>query len=173
MVNITDEQNGQESLAPKDPSLYKPEDGDNPGTGISGRFTLPEDRAEFLRQHPVHSDEQFPASEELLKKASELDSQKGPTNELSFGEAIEAIKQGKKAYRSGWNGKGMFIAYSPGMEQFPAQGFWSPVNQQYAMDNGGFATVLPSITMKTATGEILMGWNPTNADVLSNDWIVE
>jgi len=32
---------------------------------------------------------------------------------LTFGLAIEALKQGKKVARSGWNGKGMFIFMRP------------------------------------------------------------
>ena len=28
---------------------------------------------------------------------------------MNFGEAIEALKQGKKVTRKGWNGKGMFL----------------------------------------------------------------
>ena len=28
---------------------------------------------------------------------------------LNFGQAIEALKQGKRIARQGWNGKGMFL----------------------------------------------------------------
>lgn len=30
---------------------------------------------------------------------------------MNFGKAIEALKQGKKVARKGWNGKGMFLYY--------------------------------------------------------------
>ena len=33
---------------------------------------------------------------------------------MTFGEAIELAKQGKKIARSGWNGKDMFVYYQPG-----------------------------------------------------------
>jgi hypothetical protein len=36
--------------------------------------------------------------------------------------------------------------------------------------NGGTADVLPCITMKTATGEVLMGCLASQTDVLSDDW---
>ena len=36
----------------------------------------------------------------------------------------------------------------------------------------GTATVLPSITMKTATGEILMGWLASRTDMLAEDWVL-
>ena len=31
------------------------------------------------------------------------------TNNLTFGQAIEALKSGKRVSRKGWNGKGMFL----------------------------------------------------------------
>ena len=32
---------------------------------------------------------------------------------MNFGQAIEALKNGKKVARIGWNGKGMFLYYVP------------------------------------------------------------
>ena len=31
------------------------------------------------------------------------------TNNMTFGQAIEALKSGKRVSRKGWNGKGMFL----------------------------------------------------------------
>jgi hypothetical protein len=93
---------------------------------------------------------------------------------MNFGEAIAALKSGKKVSRAGWNGKGMWLAYSPGSKALPAANFWAPPNKEYAEQNGGSAEVLPCITMKTATGEILMGWLASQTDMLADDWgIVE
>ena len=36
-----------------------------------------------------------------------------PIDGMTFGQAIEAMKQGKKVARSGWNGKGMFLWLKP------------------------------------------------------------
>ena len=92
---------------------------------------------------------------------------------FSFGLAIEAMKLGKRVARSGWNGKGMWLSLSgPGIRQVPAGGFWSENNAQYARDCGGKAPVLPCITMKTATGEILMGWLASQTDMLADDWTI-
>ena len=93
---------------------------------------------------------------------------------MDFGQAIEALKAGKKVCRSGWNGKGMWLAYSPGSKALPADRFWAGPNREYAKASGGTADVLPCITMKTATGEILMGWLASQTDMLAEDWqIVE
>jgi hypothetical protein len=89
---------------------------------------------------------------------------------LSFGKAIDAIKLGARVQREGWNGKDMWIAYSPGSPSLAADAFWSPANKEYAISLGGLAPILPCITFKTATGEILMGWLASQSDMLANDW---
>lgn len=91
---------------------------------------------------------------------------------MNFGQAIEAVKAGKRAQRAGWNGKDMWIAYSPGSEALPAEQFWSPANRAYAESLGGTAPVLPCLTFKTATGEILMGWLASQTDMLADDWAI-
>ncbi len=98
-----------------------------------------------------------------------------PTTGMTFGLAIEALKAGKRVARDGWNGKGIWLSLScDGTREVPAENFWSPHNAEHARQSGGKATVLPSITMKTATGEILMGWLASQTDMLAEDWqIVE
>jgi hypothetical protein len=90
---------------------------------------------------------------------------------MDFGGAIRALKDGQRVARTGWNGKGMWLAYSPGSKALPADRFWSPQNRGYAEVHGP-TDVLPCITMKTATGEILMGWLASQTDMLSDDWMV-
>jgi hypothetical protein len=90
---------------------------------------------------------------------------------MSFGHALVALKEGHKVARQGWNGKGMWLALSPFTPNvLPADGFWSGPVRDYAIAQGGTAKVLPSITMKTATGEILIGWLASQSDMLANDW---
>lgn len=94
-----------------------------------------------------------------------------PANKMTFGGALEAIKAGQRVAREGWNGKGMWIALSPGSERLPAERFWAPQNRRHAEEHGP-TDVLPCITMKTATGEILMGWLASQTDMLAEDWLV-
>jgi hypothetical protein len=89
---------------------------------------------------------------------------------MSFGHAIEALKDGCRVARRGWNGREMWLAYSPGAKDLPADKFWSPHNKAFAVANGGTAEVLPCITMKTADGKILMGWLASQSDMLADDW---
>lgn len=93
---------------------------------------------------------------------------------LTFGEALEALKAGARICRAGWNGKSMWLALSGPLQgrEIPAESFWSLHNAEFARRNGGSATVLPCITMKTATGEILMGWLASQTDMLADDWML-
>lgn len=99
---------------------------------------------------------------------------------LTFGDALTALKQGKKVARTGWNGKGMWLSLScnplgdaiAGRREIAAENFWSKNNSDYAQQNGGSAVVLPCITMKTATDEILMGWLASQTDMLAEDWVI-
>lgn len=94
-----------------------------------------------------------------------------PETAMSFGHAIQAMEEGHKVARAGWNDKDMWIALScDGSREVHTEGFWSQHNKDFARENGGSAIVLPSITMKTATGEILMGWLASQSDMLTKDW---
>lgn len=92
---------------------------------------------------------------------------------MDFGFAIKALKAGSRVARTGWNGRGMWLAYSPGTPNLPAEKFWATANRDYAAGRPtGTADVLPCITMRTATGEILMGWLASQTDMLSEDWTI-
>lgn len=92
---------------------------------------------------------------------------------MDFGDAIRALKRGDRVAREGWNGKGMWLSLSgDGVREISADKFWSPNNAAYAESQGGFVKVVPCITMKTATGEILMGWLASQTDMLSEDWLI-
>ena len=109
---------------------------------------------------------------------AQFDAAYRPTTGMSFGLAIEALKLGKRVARAGWNGKGVWLSLScgpggdaaAGRREIAFEHFWSANNSEYARQNGGSAVVLPCITMKTATGEILMGWMASQTDMLADDW---
>ena len=58
----------------------------------------------------------------------------------------------------GWNGKGMWITYSPG-SVVPAEKVLGTTEQGVRRADWRMRErTSPCLTMKTATGEILMGW---------------
>lgn len=90
---------------------------------------------------------------------------------MNFGQAIEALKEGKKVAREGWNGQGMFAVLSPGKKQLEASGFFNKDLSAYAELIGGFMDVRPAFMLKTAQNDVAY-WNPSTSDILSEDWII-
>ena len=88
---------------------------------------------------------------------------------ISFGEAIEALKQGKKVARAGWNGKGMWLSYVSGRNYDVGCGAVGVVNG----DTSNAPEKLPWIGMKTADNKFVP-WLASQTDILAEDWqIVE
>ena len=90
---------------------------------------------------------------------------------LTFGEAIEALKQGKKVSRKGWNGRRMYLWLKPATT-IKAEWCKDPMLKEIVDANGGEAEALGTICMKTADNKILTGWLASQTDMLSEDWFV-
>lgn len=95
---------------------------------------------------------------------------------MNFGQALEAMKAGKKVSRAGWNGKSMWVALS-GVGDGPNGGrmtdpkdFWNPHSRAFAESVGAPVEVVPTIIMKTAQDTILMGWLASQSDMVAEDW---
>ena len=70
---------------------------------------------------------------------------------MNFGQAITSLKAGEMVQRSGWNGKGMYLAL-----QVP---------------DAGSKMSLPYIYMSTVDRQ-LVPWLASQTDMLSEDWEV-
>lgn len=90
------------------------------------------------------------------------------SGELSFGDAVIYLKQGCKVARKGWNGKGMFLWLRPSGIAPVAWCKEAPLID-ICIENGGEVPILPSISMKTADGEVVP-WTASQTDILANDW---
>ena len=92
---------------------------------------------------------------------------------LPFGEAIEALKQGKRVQREGWNGKGMFLFLLPA-GIVPTKAIHDPTLREVIEQEIGGETfeALGSIRMFTADKKILTGWLASQTDMLAEDWII-
>lgn len=92
------------------------------------------------------------------------------TPSFDFGTALRHLKSGARVARIGWNGKGMWLSYTPGRE-VDAHEFWSPSNAAWAAQRPVFTKVRDYITMKTADDEIVP-WVASQTDMLAEDWVV-
>lgn len=90
---------------------------------------------------------------------------------MNFGSALEALKQGKKVARHGWNGKGMWL-WLKGGTMVKSEWCHDPALKAIADNNGGEIEALGTICMKTADNKILSGWLASQTDMLSDDWII-
>lgn len=91
----------------------------------------------------------------------------------NFGTALEALKQGKRVARQGWNGKNMFLFLLPA-GTIPTKAIHDPALREVIEKEIGGETfeALGSIRMFTADKKILTGWNATQTDMLSEDWVI-
>lgn len=85
---------------------------------------------------------------------------------MDFGQALAAIKAGKKVVRAGWNGKDMFLFLVPGstftVNRAPLLGIYPEGTQ---------INYHAHIDMKTAQGYVVP-WLASQADLLSEDWVL-
>lgn len=89
-----------------------------------------------------------------------------PVRGLTFGLAIEAMKLGHKVARSGWNGKGMWLALVTPKDDDAGMG-----NIDYAVFGlaGKVGPCLPWIGMRTADDKFVP-WLASQTDMLAEDW---
>lgn len=107
---------------------------------------------------------------------------------LNFGQVLEALKEGKRAARYGWNGKGMFIFMRPADElhiemvvdkvkslpqsvkDYYAQDITNSAGERIATDSDDVIKFNAYLCMKAADGSIVNGWLASQTDMLADDW---
>ena len=79
---------------------------------------------------------------------------------MNFGQAIEALREGKRVARSGWNGKGIFIEL-----QIPDE--HSKMTHPYIfIDTTGLQTDNSNAPKNRVP------WLASQTDMLSQDWVI-
>ncbi len=90
---------------------------------------------------------------------------------MNFGDAIAALKNGKKVARAGWNGKGMWLVLVPGQTDVALR---AGTPYEVALGDVPPIELLPHIDMWTTNAEgrraMLPGWLASQTDMLSDDW---
>lgn len=81
--------------------------------------------------------------------------------DMNFGEALEALKSGKRVAREGWNGKNQYLELATNVSYVNASGEVVNVDHS-AMGNKAIAFV--------GTSGVQLGWLATQSDMLSEDW---
>ena len=80
---------------------------------------------------------------------------------MNFGEAIQAMKSGKRLGRNGWNGKGQYIELATNISYVNSDGVVVNANHD-AIGNQAVAFV--------GTSGVQLGCLASQADMLADDW---
>lgn len=105
---------------------------------------------------------------------------------LSFGAAIEAIKQGSQVARQGWNGKNMKVFLQHGIvdsrslhdaygERIPNKNLGQIGGVHLSLFAAGTPNVhtqMPCLCLHAADGTIVRGWLASQTDILATDWCI-
>ena len=88
---------------------------------------------------------------------------------MNFSEAMEALKEGKKVARKGWNGKGMFIFLTP-ESHVPYSKLKDHVQRHLITHPESRVKINAHIDMKAADDSLVIGWLASQTDMLAEDW---
>ena len=110
-------------------------------------------------------------------------------NNLNFGDAIAALKEGKKVSRTNWNGKRMYLFFQRGRIACESIELSAEDTTATFADNESVISnidgvnisifdsdenvqcdVMPFIIMKSASGRNVIGWLASQTDMLAEDW---
>jgi hypothetical protein len=80
---------------------------------------------------------------------------------MNFGEAINAMREGKQVQRAGWNGKNQYIELATKISYVNTKGEVVNANHD-AIGNQAVAFV--------GTSGVQLGWLASQADMLAEDW---
>lgn len=98
-----------------------------------------------------------------------------PTGAMSFGHALVAMEQGLKVARAGWNGKGMWVAWTPGstvplQSVKPGSALALLAAERIAAGDLSELTICGHYDMKAADGSLVIGWLASQTDMAAKDW---
>lgn len=86
---------------------------------------------------------------------------------MKFAEAIERCINGARITRRDWNGKGMFVYYTPG-RRIPSKEWTGSI--EYKEIQQGYVEVAGHFDMFNAQGIRIIGWLASQTDMASDQW---
>lgn len=108
----------------------------------------------------------YPCKKDIFEMTYNINDAEPIKTGLTFGEAIEAAKQGKRVARKGWNGQGMFAYIVPAASY--------SATTDVAKKHFGENALVPYRAywaLKTAQEDVAT-WSPSGSDSLAEDWII-
>lgn len=95
------------------------------------------------------------------------------TDTFTFGDALEAAKDGHRIARKGWNGNGMYVFLATDV-QFHTDADISEFHPKKTTEETDKNSVEVSdmLVLRTAQGTLQPGWLATQSDMLADDWYI-
>jgi hypothetical protein len=101
---------------------------------------------------------------------------------MNFGQAIEALKEGKKVQRTNWNGKGLFVFMQvpsiisreivPKMQSLP-QSVKEEFERRFNDPNERIDAIYYDNQLALVNqSNLITGWAASVSDSLANDWVI-
>lgn len=127
----------------------------------------------------VHGSSNHPEHNGYLSwsPADEFERAHEPATAMSFGHAQVAMEQGLKVARQGWNGKKMWIAYTPGSDVplqnvKPGSALSLLAAERIKAGDLSDLTIGGHYDMKAADGTLVIGWLASQTDMAARDWCI-
>lgn len=126
----------------------------------------------IARNPKNHKDQWLVAKEYFENNLEPINIEK---DNLTFGLAIEALKQGNLVARKGWNGKGMFI-----MKQIPAEISLEIIPKMQSVQQAAKDKLIEANTTLKYCNQMLIikpdgtadSWVASSSDIFAEDWFI-
>jgi hypothetical protein len=96
-------------------------------------------------------------------------------NNQSFGQAVEAMKQGQLVSRDGWNGKGLMVFMQVPSEVpadiIPRMTSLPPAAKAVALERQAPLRYSNQMALLNPDNTV-QGWAPSSSDTLATDWCI-
>ena len=99
-----------------------------------------------------------------------------PATTIRFEEALRYLRMGKRVARRGWNGKGQYVYYTKGSTA-PYHDLKRETYNHYTLNetreiDHENVSIKGHLDLKNAQDEIIVGWAPSQSDLMAEDWFV-
>lgn len=109
--------------------------------------------------YTISADDKYP---QFMSK-DEFETMCRCAEDMTFGDALEAMKLGKRVARRGWNGKNQYVELASSISYVDGAGECVNVGHR---DIGNKALAF------VGTSGVQMGWLASQADMLAEDWYI-
>lgn len=118
--------------------------------------------SEDAGDHPLHNHYISWSPKETFENSYRSDSN------MTFGQAIKALKEGHRLTRVGWNGKNMFLYYVPESKYPASRNVHNTLLGHFPDDMVPYRAYIAMLTVD----KDVVPWLASQSDILAEDWVI-